>query len=213
MKWSNFATIGCPAAAIGLLAFAMPSQAGKPWHSVTADTDFVFECATSVATLNNAAAPGGVSCFGTTQFVPSSANVLRVTMSSAGDTHNGARLRVGCLIRPASTGVWSFCNAFGTGAAPGFYITKNKLPQPTANTNCNDGGGGSADCHDNSIEQTWCIPVDTPDTFDIDIRIGPGPELAGGGNFAFIEASTFFVDSTKVDGQCGAGDSSATTPF
>ena len=212
MKWSNFATIGCTAAAIGLFVVAMPSQAGKPWHSVTADTDFVGECATTVAAVDIAATPGGISCYGTTQFVPGSANVLRVTMSSAGDTHDGARVRVGCLIRPASTGVWSFCNAFGTGAAPGSYITKNKLPQPLANTNCNDGGGGSADCHDNSIEQTWCIPIDAPDTFDIDVRIGPGAETAPFG-IAFIEASTFFVDSTKVDGQCGAGDSSATTSF
>ncbi len=215
MKWFNLASIGFTAAAIGLLAFTTPSQAADPeWVSVTADTDFVGECLTLNIAVDVAAAPGGISCYGTTVFVDDDTNVLRVTVSTAGDTHNGARLRLGCRIRPASTGTWSFCNAFGTGAAPGFYITKNKLPQPTANTNCNDGGGGSADCHDNSVEQTWCVPVNDDDdggeVFDIDVRIGRGAVISG---VVFIEASTFFVDATEMEGQCGAGNSSASTPF
>ena len=170
-----------------------------------------------------AAAPGGVSCYGTTVYVDGKTNVLRITVSTAGDTHLGAALRLGCRIRPASTGLWSFCNAVGTGAAPGSYITKNKLPTSAGNTNCNDGGGGSADCHDNSIEQTWCVPVNVADNdddsdsdgkagdvFDIDIRIGPGAENQA---LVFIEASTFFVDSTRMAGQCGDGDASLTTNF
>ncbi len=213
-RFSNFVKIGLTAAIFGLLAFAIPSQAGKPWHSVMADSDFFGECATGAPAGPSAAVPGGVSCFGTTQFVPGSANVLRVTWSTAGDSHNGAAVRLACRIRPASTGVWSFCNPTGFGAAPGDYITKNKLPAGgTGATNCNDGGGGDGDCHDNSIEQTWCVPIDGDDVFDIDLRIASSDPSGTGGDFAFVEASYFFIDSTKVAGQCGAGDADATSPF
>lgn len=211
MRTTKLVTTACTAVVfvLGVFALASPAQAGKPWHSVIADTDFVGECATNVATVDVAAAPGGVSCYSNTFFVPGSANVLRVTVSTSGDTHNGARLRMGCIISSVNGGgVAAFCNAFGTGAAPGSYITKNKMPQPTGITNCDDGGGGSADCHDNSIEQTWCIPIVGDDVFTIDIRIGPGPERSGGLNIAFIEASTFMIDSTKMAGQCGAGNAS-----
>lgn len=209
MKWSNFTTIGFPAAAIGLLAVAMPSQAGVPIHSEAADTDFVGECLSFAVPGPSAAVPGGTSCFGTTVFISGKANILYIEVHSAGDTHGGAALLLGCRIRSASTGVWSFCNPFGTGAAPGFYLTENKMAVPTATTNCNDGGGGPGDCHDNSIEQTWCVPIKGPDTFDIDVRIATSTL----GTIAFMEASTFLVKSTKLKGQCGAGNSSATTPF
>jgi hypothetical protein len=213
-RFSKLQTMGLTAVALGLLAFATPIQAGKPWHSVMADSDFVGECVTANAAGTDADTdPGGRSCFGTTQFVPNSANVLRITWSTAGDTHNGAAVRLGCRIRPASTGVWSYCNAFGTGAAPGNYVTKNKLPVPTGITNCDDGGGGAADCHDNSIEMTWCVPIDGDDVFDIDLRIASSDPSGIGIDDAFVEASYFYVDSSKIKGQCGAGDADGTTPF
>ena len=171
------------------------------------------ECATGAPGGPPAAAPGGLSCFGTTQFVPGSANVLRITWSTAGDTHNGAAVRLACRIRPASTGAWSFCNPTGFGAAPGDYITKNKLPAGHGGTNCNDGGGGDADCHDNSIEMTWCVPINGDDVFDIDLRIASSDPSGTGFDTAFVEASYFFIDSSKVKGQCGTGDADATTPF
>lgn len=210
MKWSNVHTLGLAAASLGMLAFATPSQAGKPWHSVVVDHDFVGECNTAAAGVDgNPAAPGGLSCFGTTQFVPSSANVLRIRWSTTGDTHGGAALRIACRIRPATTNTWSFCNPNGTGAAPGDYITKNKLPAGTGATNCNDGGGGDGDCHDNSIEMTWCVPILGDDVYDIDLRLASST----GSDIVWVESSYFYVDSTKVDGECGAGDASATTNF
>jgi hypothetical protein len=204
--------IGSVIAVLGLLTVATSLEAGKPWQSVMADSDFISECATSAMAGPSAAVPGGTSCFGTTQFVPNSANVLRITWSTAGDSHDGAALRIACRIRPASTGVWSWCNPTGSGAAPGDYITKNKVPAGTGALNCNDGGGGDGDCHDNSIEMTWCVPISGDDVFDIDLRLAPGPGLTGG-EVAFVEASYFFIDSSKVNGQCGAGDADATTPF
>lgn len=217
MKWFKIVSMGLASAGFAILASTTPSQAGKPWHSVTADTDFVGECFTNLAG-NDAtpATPGGISCYGTTQFVPNSANVLRIRWSTAGDTHDGDALRMGCRIRPASTGVWSYCNAFGTGAAPGSYITKNKLPEPAGGTNCNDGGGGTADCHDNSIEATWCVPINGDDVFDIDLRLASRDSTGSDTtdlDTVFVEASTFMVDSTKMEGQCGAGNASASTSF
>jgi hypothetical protein len=201
-RFLKLLTIGLTMAIFGLFTFATPLQAGKPWHSVVADHDFVGECQTAATGGPPAAAPGGTSCFSTTQFVPGSANILRVTWSTAGDTHFGAALRIACRIRPASTGAWSFCNPTGGGAAPGDYITKNKLPAGHGGTNCNDGLGGDADCHDNSIEMTWCVPIAGDDVYDIDLRLAT--DIAGA--TAFVEASYFFVDSTKINGQCGAGN-------
>lgn len=213
MKWSSLLPIGLATASLGLFAVATSSQAGKPWHSVVADNDFVGECSTGAPGTSDPSAPGGVSCFGTTQFVPSSGNVLRVRWSTAGDAHFGAAVRLACRIRPATTGVWSFCNPTGTGAAPGDYITKLKVPANTGATNCNDGGGGDADCHDNSIEMTWCVPIVGDDVFDIDLRLASSDPSGTGGDTAFVEASYFFVDSTKLDSQCGAGNADATTAF
>lgn len=214
MRWSKLLTIGWAAAALGLFVFAMSGQAQQPWRSVVADSDFLGECVTAAPGTNDPANPGGTSCFGTTQFVPGNANVLRVTWSTSGDTHSGAALRIACRIRPASTGQWVFCNPTGSGAAPGDYITKNKLPAGTGATNCNDGGGGDADCHDNSIEQTWCVPVKGDDVFDIDLRLASSdPSGVGLSDDVFVEASYFFVDSSKVRGQCGKGNADRTTPF
>jgi hypothetical protein len=208
-RFSKMLTMALTVAILGLLTFATPLQAGKPWHSVMADSDFFLECATGAPAGPSAAVPGGISCFGTTQFVPGSANVLRVRWSTAGDTHGEAALRIACRIRPASTGAWSFCNPTGIGAAPGDYITKNKLPMPIAVTNCSDGSGGSADCHDNSIEMTWCVPIRGDDVFDIDLRLASSDPSGTGFDIAFVEASYFFIDSSKLAGQCGAGDASS----
>ncbi len=205
---SNYAKLVLTVAILGLLAFATPSQAGKPWHSVMADSDFFGECSTTDVGTDSANAPGGVSCFSTTQFIPGSANVLRIRWSTAGDSHGGAALSIACRIRPAlAPAEWLFCNPTGTGAAPGDYITKLKLPVPTGTTNCEtfgsagDGLGGAGDCHDNSIEMTWCVPIVGDDTFDIDLRIA-----SDGTGEVFVEASYFFIDSTKMRGQCGEGD-------
>jgi hypothetical protein len=58
------------------------------------------------------------------------------------------------------------------------------------------------------------VPIQGDDVFDIDLRLAPGALPAGAGiPIAYVEASYFFIDSSKVDSQCGAGDASATTPF
>ena len=88
-RFSTLLKMGLIVVIFGLLAFATPVQAGKPWHSVVVDSDFVGECTSFALAGASAALPGGTSCFGTTQFVPRSANVLRVTWSTAGDSHDG----------------------------------------------------------------------------------------------------------------------------
>ena len=67
-----------------------------------------------------------------------------------------------------------------------------------------------ADIYDYSHRNWWERKRYAGDVFDIDIRIGPGLENAQN---VFIEASTFFVDSTRMAGQCGAGEASSTTNF
>ena len=56
---------------------------------------------------------------------------------------------------------------------------------------------------------TWCVPIAGDDVYDIDLRLAT--DIAGA--IAFVEASYFFIDSSKIKGQCGAGDADGTTPF
>jgi hypothetical protein len=62
-RFTTLQTIGLTAVALGLLAFAMPIQAGD-WRAVTADHDYFGECASALPALASAALPGGISCFG-----------------------------------------------------------------------------------------------------------------------------------------------------
>lgn len=76
------------------------------------------------------------------------------------------------------------------------------LPQPGTDTgNCNDGGGGTADCHDNNIMFSCCSQI-TPDTaattHTVKIRLA---DLPGGvPNVAFYERSTIYVDGSPNPG-------------
>jgi hypothetical protein len=56
---------------------------------------------------------------------------------------------------------------------------------------------------------TWCVPIRGDDVFDIDLRIASNDPSGTGGDTAFVEASYFFIDSSKIAGGCGAGDASS----
>ncbi len=183
--------------AVAVLAVGSPSQAGKPWHSVTADLHWQGECFTTSTTTADPNNPGGVSCFNKTVFIPRSANVLRITWSTTGDTHFGAAMELACLITDGA-GTTTFCQTgFGADFAPAGWLTALKLPAGGGATNCGggfgDGGGGDADCHDNSIHYEWCVQIPGDDVYTIDLRIG-----SDAGGTVFTEKSTFFIDSSKL---------------
>ncbi len=174
------------------------TQSVKPWKSVAANLRWSGECTTSATTTSNPAAPGGSSCYSKTFFIPGKVNVLRVTWSTTGDSHSGAAMQMACLITNGA-GVTTFCQTgFGADGAPSGWLTALLVPTGTGNTNCNDGGGGSADCHDNSIYYAWCVQVLPKDVYTIDLRMG-----SSDGGTVFTEKSTFYIDSTKLrDNDC-----------
>jgi len=68
---------------------------------------------------------------------------------------------------------------------------------PTSgSTNCDDGGGGAGDCHDNNVNQTWCAVVPSgPRTVTLKLGVIPNTPTTTSG-IAFIEGGKYYVDST-----------------
>jgi len=99
----------------------------------------------------------------------------------------------------------------GPSLAPHWY-TLLKLPvtgltaSTTPATNCNDGGGGSADCHDNTIMFSCCARIE-PDEDDEDepqtthtVKIKLADLPGGDANFAFYERATIYLDGSPNPG-------------
>jgi hypothetical protein len=130
---------------------------------------------------------GGLLIYNTTVFAPAS-GVLYVTMWTNGDAHGAAAHDFTCIINGA------FCNAGGgpAGGAPAGWIRMQRTPAGTGATNCNNGGGGDGDCHDNSITYSWCkrVPLGLQ---AVSLRMGVNAPAAVG-KAVFIEKSHFNVD-------------------
>lgn len=151
---------------------------------------------------------GGTLVYQKTLSIPF--GVVYITFSAQGDTHNGSALLMQAAVDD-SAGNEKICQPMagqtGTGGggpsvAPG-WMTLLKLPTSSGNDNCNDGGGGSADCHDNTIMFSCCVLL-TPDsgspttTHTVKIRLADLP--GGDSNIAFYERSTIYVDGSPNPG-------------
>jgi len=139
--------------------------------------------------------PDGELFFNKTVFVPASDNTMYVILSAVADTHGGSALWISCRINGA------FCNP-GTGGAagtPAGWIAVNKLPAPTTSTNCNDGGGGTGDCHDNSDHYTWCVPEAkfAPGLNTVDLKMASSDGIS----VVFMETAHVFIDSSNIKGR------------
>jgi len=153
--------------------------------------------------LTNAAAgaggTGGVVVYDKTIKIHDDIDVLYVTFSAQADSHNGSALLMnatvnGGLIQPL------LGQTAGGGGGPhlqtGWY-TLLILPTSAGTNNCNDGAGGTADCHDNTIYFSGCTRVldeehKGPQTANIQIKLADLP--GGGANVAFYERSTIYID-------------------
>jgi hypothetical protein len=134
-----------------------------------------------------AAGPGGVGgvvVYDKTIKIPDDVDVLYVTFSAQGDSHNGSALLMNATVNGELIQRLLGQTAGGGGGPhlqTGWY-TLLILPQPVAITNCDDGGGGSADCHDNAIYFSGCTRVLTQEhkgaqTADVVIKLA---DLPGG---------------------------------
>jgi hypothetical protein len=140
---------------------------------------------------------GGIVVYDKMVGFPADVNVLYVTFSGNADTHNGSALLMtatvnGNLIEPLA-------GQLGTGGGgpteqTGWY-TLSKLPAALTGNNCNDGGGGTGDCHDNAVMFSGCYalgPNDDKKTAHVQVMLADMP--GGGDNLAFYERATFYID-------------------
>lgn len=157
--------------------------------------------------------PGGTdgALFFTKAVTPTpETNVLYVTLYTTGDGHDGAKSWFSCRISGPGIPVTppateAFCRTSAVGAidtAPPGWITLLSLPAASTITNCSifgDGGGGTADCHDNSITYSWCVPLperSAQTTFTVDLKMA----TSSAGSMIFIEKGHVYIDSSKIKG-------------
>jgi hypothetical protein len=154
------------------------------------------EFTTTITAATFPGPPDGALFYAKTVLVPSDSNVLFVSIYATGDAHGGAAdwfsCRInGALCRPQSSG--------GIDKAPGGWITLVKIPTDASGAlnNCNDGGGGTADCHDNAIAYSWCavLPPRTAETpFTVNLKFAtsiPGANV-------FLEKAHVYIDSSRI---------------
>ena len=178
------------------------------FQNTTSASEEIF---TSVAPTGTALAPGtgGISVYSKTLAIPF--DVVYVTFSAQGDTHGGATLTMSANVTDAAA-IKTVCQPMagevagggGTAGPPG-WMALQKTPTDgtveTAANNCNDGGGGVADCHDNTIMFSCCLRI-TPDTgvtkHTVEIRLGsePNPQTPSTPTNAFYERSTIYIDAS-----------------
>jgi hypothetical protein len=181
---------------------------------------------------NATPADGGLLIYSKTLTIPF--KTVYITFSAQGDTHQGSALLMQASVTD-HLNVTKICQpqadlteAGGGGPtlAPG-WMTLLKLPV-SSGTNCNDGLGGSADCHDNGIMFSCCLQI-TPDktgdeeesisptTHTVKIKLAdlPGfhtdpPPSGDTNNLAFYERSTIYIDATGKAGEEETGPSLCT---
>ena len=140
---------------------------------------------------------GGVVVYDKTLSIPF--GVAYITFSAQGDTHGGSALLMSASITN-NDNVTTVCEPMNhAGGAAEFgapWMTLVKLPTDgeTEVNNCNDGGGGSADCHDNAFSFSCCV-LTTPaasgaTTQDVKIKMAS----SDGTNPVFYEDSTILID-------------------
>jgi hypothetical protein len=177
----------------------LPStKASNELRRLAADPLYFVEFQEAVTNME----PPGIAIYEKTVFVPRGVNALYLTMSTTGDTHGGAAgcftAKVdGAFFNPGGQGA-ARCANHGTTGVPG-WVTLVKLPD--SGTNCNDGGGGGGDCHDNSINYQWCTPIrHGPHTLQVRMA------SSSAGKNVFIEQAFFYVDASRIKkgSACGA---------
>ena len=156
---------------------------------------------------------GGTLVYTKTLFVPR--RTLFVTFSGTGDGHGGAALLMACLVDGVP------CRP--EGGSPTGWITLQKVPTspaiPTTGNNCNNGGGGTADCHDNAVNYSWCTNV-TRGVHTVTLRLASSILAQP----VFYERATIYIDNAGKklddddddddddDGPIQGCDSAPTTP-
>lgn len=183
-------------------------------------------------------APGGVVVYDKTLNIPP--GVAYITFSAQGDTHEllgpgpaflpipgtGSALLMSASITDAAGNV-TICQPMATAGGAALFgapwMTLLKLPDGEPPNNCNNGGGGPADCHDNAFSFSCCALISGGGNGGDDNGGGGTPHdvkinmASSNGGTVFYEDSTIYIDrGPKVDGsfcqKVGTGPHTAPTP-
>ena len=126
-------------------------------------------------------------------------NTLYVSLYTTSDQHQGAALWLSCRVN----GLFCRPSVGGANEAPSGWINLQRVPQNFNNAqggpngaspNCNNGGGGTADCHDNGVAYQWCIPVEAGSRVTVDLKMA----TSTAGDFVFIEKGHVYIDSSLI---------------
>jgi hypothetical protein len=140
--------------------------------------------------------PGGAVVYDKTLNIPP--GVAYISFSAQADTHDGAALLMSASVTDANgtTVCQPMATAGGAALFGAPWMTLLKLPTDAdwnSDNNCNDGGGGSADCHDNNIFFSCCVlvspTVSGSTSRDVQIRLA-----SSNGGTVFYEDSTIYID-------------------
>lgn len=177
------------AIAVALPLIAHATHVRRLAANVTAfdGAEVATECGTSVTTACPAAP---LTFYDKSVTVPLSNNVIYVTLSATGDSHDGAAFLLRCLVDGSPCSGTTFAGGSG-------WIVLQKTPQdvqdPDGENNCDDGSGGSGDCHDNSITYTWCKSV-APGSRNVKLQLASDNEF----DFVVMEGVSVYVDVNKI---------------
>ena len=162
--------------------------------------------ATPIA-AGNPGAPGGTVVYDKTLNIPK--GVAYITFSAQGDTHFGAALLMSASITDVAGNV-TVCSPMATAGGAALFgapwMTLVKLPTDGEEevNNCNDGSGGSADCHDNAFSFSCCALVSdvkgVPNGNSKDVKIRMASST---GDQVFYEDSTIYIDKSDSGGPNG----------
>jgi len=188
---------------VGLLAMvvSLDVQANGPILRLAADFKNFdgTETVTAAPVVADGIVVDGTTVFKKSLFVPLGMNTLYVTISTTGDTHQGAALWLSCRVDgvPCNPGFG------GAGATPPGWINVQKHKNYALGL-FGDGGGGAGDMHDNSIYYTWCVRrTGGPATVEIKMA-SSGPDSETGDDstppFVFFEAAHFYIDASRIAG-------------
>ena len=176
----------------GLLAIALSANAGDLYRIASDFAKFDgTEFSTSAIGVGLPPAGGGVVIYSKPVIVPPNTTSLYLTVSTTGDTHQGAAHWFACTIDGVSCRV----NPGAVDGAPSGWISLLKLPVATGGaSNCSDGGGGAGDCHDNNVYYTWCVRT-APSNFTAirTLRVKMATSVTG--KTVFAEKAHFYVDA------------------
>ena len=144
---------------------------------------------------------GGIVTYDKVLNISADNDVVYLHFEGQGDIHRGTALLMTATLTENDLAPVVIQPAAGGGlvsAGPSGWETLLKLPAPTTSTNCNDGGGGTADCHDNSITLSGCWRLQKPKGVGpgmIEVKIKLADFPGGDANFAFYERAFITIDA------------------